>query len=409
MLYGMETKTLVRLPPLGASAVPSVRRAPTQSCRTMQTPTAGLRNPGREMATSKSYPGYPGEFYPGPPARRATPPDTLLYVEVKPEQEPIVFHPQYDIRFFGLENLHSFDAKKWGKVKQNLVSRRLIREEQIVSPEAASDEDLEVVHTREYLKSLKSSFLVAAITEVLPVAVLPNSLVQSRLIDPFRRHTGGSVLAGKLALERGWAINIGGGFHHCCGCAGGGFCVFADITLCAYFARDKKKIRRIMIVDLDAHQGNGHERDLMGDKDVYILDVYNSEVYPQDNAAKAAIDKKVELKCGTSTEVYLKAVQGALNEAAQELASAPPELIIYNAGTDVLEGDRLGRLNVSPEGVIARDEMVFAFAKSRSIPIVMLTSGGYQKSTAGVIADSIANLAQQGLITLGTKQVSVSE
>lgn len=93
--------------------------------------------------------------------------------------------------------------------------------------------------------------------------------------------------AAKLALERGWSINIGGGFHHCSSARGGGFCAYADISLGIMFLRKMKLIKKAMIVDLDAHQGNGHERDFINmQKDVYILDVYNREIYPHDGYAK---------------------------------------------------------------------------------------------------------------------------
>jgi len=118
-----------------------------------------------------------------------------------------------------------------------------------------------VVHSESYLNSLKSSEKVARIVEVPAVALLPNLLVQQKLLYPFRKQVGGSVLSAKLALEKGWAINIGGGFHHCSAHEGGGFCAYADISLCIHFAFVRLNISRVMIIDLDAHQGNGHEKD----------------------------------------------------------------------------------------------------------------------------------------------------
>ncbi|XP_039033444.1 histone deacetylase 2-like [Hibiscus syriacus] len=99
--------------------------------------------------------------------------------------------------------------------------------------------------------------------------MLPNSLVQMKVLYPFQRQVGGTVLAGRFALERGWAINIGG-FHHCSGGSGGGFCAYADISLCIHFAFVRSNISRVMIIDLDARQGNGHEMDFGNDERVYI-------------------------------------------------------------------------------------------------------------------------------------------
>jgi histone deacetylase 11 len=122
------------------------------------------------------------------------------------------------------------------------------------------------------------------------------------------------------------------------------------------------------------------------------VDLYNGSAFPRDEEAKPAIDVGVELKRGTGTEGYLAALEGALAEAAARCEA--PDLIIYNAGTDVLAGDALGGLGVSPAGVVARDERVFRFAAERGAPIVLLLSGGYSPASAGVIAASLENLVR---------------
>ncbi|KAM7132906.1 histone deacetylase 11 isoform 2-T6 [Molossus nigricans] len=196
----------------------------------------------------------------------------------------------------------------------------------------------------------------------------------------------------------------GGGFHHCSSDRGGGFCAYADITLAIKFLFERVEgISRATIVDLDAHQGNGHERDFMGDQRVYIMDVYNRHIYPGDRFAKQAIRRKVELEWGTEDDEYLGKVERNLERALQE---HPPDVMVYNAGTDILEGDRLGGLSVSPQGIVKRDELVFRVARGRRVPILMVTSGGYQKRTARIIADSILNLFDLGLI--GPKPPSTS-
>lgn len=121
----------------------------------------------------------------------------------------------------------------------------------------------------------------------------------------------------------------------------------------------------------------------------------------KDYEARRYINQKVEVASGTTTSEYLSRLDGALKVAA---GAFDPELIIYNAGTDVLDGDPLGRLKISPNGIAARDEKVFMFARERDIPLVMLTSGGYMKSSAKVIADSITNLAKKSLISMESVQ-----
>ncbi|XP_039216963.1 histone deacetylase 11 isoform X2 [Crotalus tigris] len=324
------------------------------------------------------------------------PHSTELYQDTPSTCWPIVYSPDYNISFLGLEKLHPFDAGKWGKVIHFLKEAKLITDDLIVQAREATEEDLLVVHTRHYLNRLKWSFVVATITEIPPVLFMPNFLVQRKVLRPLRTQTGGTIMAGKLAIERGWAVNVGGGFHHCSSDRGGGFCAYADITLTIKFLFERVEgVSRATIIDLDAHQGNGHERDFLEDRRVYIMDVYNRYIYPGDGLAKRAIKRRVELDWGTEDTEYLQKVkthvEGALNEMR-------PDIIIYNAGTDILDGDPLGGLAISPEGIIKRDEIVFRAARKHRIPILMVTSGGYQKRTARIIADSLLNLHHLGLI-----------
>ncbi|XP_023768687.1 histone deacetylase 2 [Lactuca sativa] len=323
---------------------------------------------------------------------------SMLYFDVPISKAPIIYSTSYDISFLGIEKLHPFDSSKWGRICQFLIENGVLEKTHIVEPLEATKDDLLVVHSESYLKSLKSSLNVSIITEVPPVAVFPNCIVQKKVLYPFRKQVGGTILAAKLAKERGCAINVGGGFHHCCANRGGGFCAYADISLCIHYAFIRLNISRVMIIDLDAHQGNGHEKDFSDDRRVYILDMYNPYIYPLDYEARRYIDQPVEVPSGTTTDEYLMKLDEALEVAG---SAFDPELVIYNAGTDILDGDPLGRLRISPNGVAIRDEKVFRFANDKNIPLVMLTSGGYMKSSARVIADSIINLSKKSLITMG--------
>ncbi|KAL3852141.1 hypothetical protein ACJMK2_015820 [Sinanodonta woodiana] len=344
------------------------------------------------------------------PIEKKPPHETQLYVSVEESKLPIVYGPEYNIGFLGLEKLHPFDAGKWGRVYQFLKDDNLLQDDTTARPQEATEQDLLVVHKKSYLESLKLasilewtvlkewSMTVAAITEVPPVAMLPNFIVQNKVLKPFRYQTGGTILAAKLAMERGWGINIGGGFHHSSSDRGGGFCAYADITLAITFLFERNpKVTKAMIIDLDAHQGNGHERDFMNDDRVYIMDVYNRGIYPHDGFAKRAIKRRVELEHHTKDDVYLNLVATNMEDALKEFQ---PDIIVYNAGTDILEGDPLGCLSITPKGIIQRDEIVFEKAKKWKIPVLMVTSGGYQKTTARIIADSIINLKNKGLISI---------
>uniref|UniRef100_A0A1A9WRL1 Histone deacetylase 11 n=1 Tax=Glossina brevipalpis TaxID=37001 RepID=A0A1A9WRL1_9MUSC len=310
---------------------------------------------------------------------------------------PIVYSKHYGVHFGKLEKLHPFDSEKGKNIAQLLNEAHIVKNWRFYEPSEIGADELLKVHTPKYLRSLNWSINAAKISEIPLLAFVPNCVVQRGYLQPMRFQTAGSILAGKLALSHGWAINLGGGFHHCCSYQGGGFCAYADITLLIQrIFEEEPYIKKVMIVDLDAHQGNGHERDFLHNRNVYIMDMYNVAIYPKDEPAKLAVGFSVELRPGTKNTEYLRDLKNGLQFALNEFR---PQLVVYNAGTDILAGDPLGALSITPEGVIERDRFVFSTCRSKKIPIVMLLSGGYLKSSAQVIADSIINLKHQGLLT----------
>lgn len=346
--------------------------------------------------------GWPAELGPWPPASAL----------------PFVYRPEYNITFFGIEKLHPFDSCKYKRVVQLLEAAGVVPAAAALTPAPEASLDLlATIHTREYLEKLERSPLkVAMVTELAPLALLPAAALRRKVLRPMRLMAGGSILAGALALERGWAVNLGGGMHHAHVADGGGWCAYDDISLmlrvlwAASGAGGDPAFRRAMVVDVDVHQGNGHERTklhfLSGSGNgqssgsgscmpsVFTVDVYRGDIYPRDDAAKAGIDVDVPLPGGTADGAYLAALSSALEEAFTRCVP-PPQLLVYNAGTDVLAGDPLGGLGLTPEGVVARDEAVFTAAASRGVPVVMLTSGGYTDASAPCIARSIENLARR--------------
>lgn len=310
---------------------------------------------------------------------------------------PIVYSPRYNIHFWGLEKLHPFDSCKFHSIVESLKKQGLVHE--VHEPKEVSRDVLADVHTSAYLDKIHSSSLkVAQVTELSILASLPNWLLQMRVVGPMKVHVAGTMLATALAIEYGWAINVGGGMHHAHSATGGGWCPFSDVYLAIRRVRSlsQGKINRVLYIDLDAHQGNGVERDKLThqDKDLLILDVYNAGVYPLDHDAKAAIDINVELRSGATGDQYLSRLTTALDEAVSQFQSI--DLVFYNAGTDVLEDDPLGRLKVSEEDVVKRDELVWRYAAEKfKCPIVMTLSGGYAKRSAAVVTSSISNLIKR--------------
>jgi histone deacetylase 11 len=303
---------------------------------------------------------------------------------------PLIYSSNYNIKAYGIEKLHPFDSSKYEKIHDHLVNGNIVDPQLFIEPtDMVSDEIIAQYHTKEYIESLDSSVNVATIVEVPIASCLPISLIRNKLLKPMRYQAAGTIMAARLAVERGLAINLGGGFHHAYSDNGGGFCVFADITMAINILREENLIQRAMIIDLDAHQGNGHERDFTSDENVYIFDIYNSRIYPHDRTAKKGISKKLEIDHNCTNEEYLELLETELPLSIQDFN---PDFILYNAGTDCLVDDPLGNLNVTPEGIAMRDEIVFRCATEGNIPIAMVLSGGYQLNNATVIALSIENL-----------------
>lgn len=219
---------------------------------------------------------------------------------------------------------------------------------------------------------------------------------QDAILKPLKHHACGTVLAAGLALERGWAINLGGGMHHASHDQAAGWCAFSDITLAIKVLRKatRGQIRKVLVIDLDAHQGNGYQRDKMHfkDEDLVVLDIFNCQKFPKDGEAEQAIDVSIPIKCGIRDKEYLSKLEEGLKKV---LEGPKPDFVLYNAGADILRGDKNGQLDVSPEALVDRDQMVFKFALSLGAPICMLLSGGYSKKAANVVADSIQNLFEK--------------
>ncbi|VDM79761.1 unnamed protein product [Strongylus vulgaris] len=164
------------------------------------------------------------------------------------------------------------------------------------------------IHFSRYLASLYSPCVLAKVVEVPIACFIPTCITDKYFLRRMRYQCGGTVVACQIALERGWAVHLGGGFHHAHRTFGGGFCVYADISLALKMLFSLKLIEKALIVDVDAHQGNGHERDFGDDSRVFILDLYNPRIYPWDHKASEGISRSVHVGSMTSDADYLRHV-----------------------------------------------------------------------------------------------------
>ena len=179
------------------------------------------------------------------------------------------------------------------------------------------------------------------------------------------------MLAGRLALYHGIAINLAGGYHHAKPDRGEGFCIYADMAIAIRELRAAGLIRRALVVDLDVHQGNGTAEIFAGDDAVFTFSIHEDDIYP---IPKARSDLDVELPAGTTDEQYLAALRAHLPGA---IDSARPDVVFLQAGCDTLAGDPLARMRMTPEGIAARDGEVIDACVRRGIPVVMVLGGGY--------------------------------
>jgi len=308
---------------------------------------------------------------------------------------PIVYDKGYNITFGGIENLHPFDTKKYGKVAHYLKQHLGIEKLNFYKPPVFDENDMKLVHTPKYIESLSSPLTLALLVDLPIVALFPKSIRESKFIAPVKKATSGTVLALELALKYGWSINLSGGYHHAKSNVPvyGGYCLINDICIAAKKKEQellqKNQNYKIMIVDLDAHQGNGHEDIAENNSHFVIFDMFNGDTWPGDFSCQERINFRYPLRAKTQDKEYLAILKTNLPDAINQ---AKPDVIIYNAGTDVYEKDPIGELSISAGGIIERDAFVFHEAISRKIPIVMVLSGGYHKDSAEIIGRSIENI-----------------
>ncbi|MGD0922297.1 MAG: histone deacetylase [Terriglobia bacterium] len=275
----------------------------------------------------------------------------------------LIYSDQYDLN---LGN-HVFPSIKYRLTKEALLRQGQAKPEDFVEPPMAADNDVALVHDREYIRKLQTGKL--SYLEILRMEI-PYS---PELIRAVWLCAGGSILAGRLALADGACVNIGGGFHHAYPDHGEGFCVLNDVAIALRSLQKGKTIQRAMTVDCDVHQGNGTAAIFAGDPSVFTLSIHQASIYPY---PKPPSNLDINLDDGVDDEEYL----GALGEGLDKsLAEFHPDLILYVAGADPYCEDQLGGLRLTLEGLEKRDRLVFQKARARKIPVAVTLAGGYAR------------------------------
>jgi acetoin utilization deacetylase AcuC-like enzyme len=258
--------------------------------------------------------------------------------------------------------------EKYGLLRARLAAE--VPELRLVPAQPATDGELALVHTPAYIQAISDG-------TVDPKAMREIGFPWSPAVaERSRRSVGATIAACRAAFEEGIAANLAGGTHHAYADRGGGFCVFNDAAVAtrlmqAEHARRQRRPLHVAIVDLDVHQGNGTARIFADDPTVFTLSLHGQKNFP---FRKEASDLDVDLPDGTGDDAYLQALERALDELSHRF---DPALVIYLAGADPHEGDRLGRLKLTWDGLEARDRRVFDWAWQRGLPLAFAMAGGY--------------------------------
>ncbi|MFZ0816023.1 MAG: histone deacetylase [Candidatus Sulfotelmatobacter sp.] len=295
---------------------------------------------------------------------------------------------------------HVFPAEKYGRIRGRLLASNVADASDFLEPKPASDEDILLVHTPEYVDKLRTGTLSAHEQMELEIPF------SQELVAAFWLAAGGTILAARQALAYGVSVNIGGGFHHAFPGHGEGFCMIHDVAVAIRRLQRDGMIRTAMTVDCDVHQGNGTAAIFAGKRapgdplpsvsglpantqaahghnantsDVFTISLHQHNNYPMWKPP-SSID--VDLPDGIGDDDYLAWLDNALSSGLRQFE---PDLLCYIAGADPYQEDQLGGLSLTIEGLKKRDELVFRVARARNIPVMVTYAGGYAQDVEDTV------------------------
>jgi acetoin utilization deacetylase AcuC-like enzyme len=275
----------------------------------------------------------------------------------------LVYHDRYDLNL----GAHVFPSQKYRLVKEALLREKHAELVDLVVPERAADEDVLLVHTLEYVRKLKTGTLS---TSELMRLEIPYS---QETVEAFWLAAGGSILAGRRALEDGFAANLSGGFHHAFPDHGEGFCMIHDVAIAIRRLQADRAIRTAIVVDTDVHHGNGTAAIFRDDDSVFTLSIHQENNYP---LPKPPSNIDLNLPDGIGDRDYLAILE---NHLVKAFAQFHPDLLFYVGGADPYREDQLGGLALTLEGLKRRDRIVFEHARRRVLPVAITLAGGYAR------------------------------
>ncbi len=268
---------------------------------------------------------------------------------------------------------HRFPMDKYRRLRQTIAVSDLHRDDPLLVPPAATDDQLATCHDRQYIRRVVAGELTDAEVRRIGFPWSP------KMVERSRRSSGATIAAGRAALADGIAVNLAGGTHHAQTDCGEGYCVFNDAAVAIRTLQAERLIRRACVIDLDVHQGNGTAAILSGDDSAFTFSMHGTKNFP---LRKFPSDLDIDLPDGTGDEAYLQQLQAGLDAV---FAAGPFDLAIYLAGADPYVGDRLGRLSLSFDGLRRRDEAVLDRCRAMQLPLAIAMAGGYATNVDDIV------------------------
>ncbi|MDP2388868.1 MAG: histone deacetylase [Acidobacteriota bacterium] len=268
---------------------------------------------------------------------------------------------------------HKFPMAKYSRLRERILAEGIIAADRLHEAPAADWDDLRLVHDPAYVDAVMNGTVPPDIQRRIGFPWSP------QMVERARRSVGATIAAARAALDDGTAANLAGGTHHAFADRGEGFCVFNDVAVASRVLQRDHHARRIAIVDLDVHQGNGTAAIFTGDPSVFTFSMHGAQNFP---FRKEASDLDVPLADGTGDAEYLDLLQARLPSV---LNSHQPDFVFYLAGADPYEGDRLGRLTLTIDGLRQRDEIVMGACRAAGLPLAISMSGGYAPDIDAIV------------------------
>ena len=275
---------------------------------------------------------------------------------------PVVNHPDYVAK---INEDNKFPIKKFGALAEYLLKEGVVKKFYI--PKECSIKTMQTSHSLEYINHIRNKSLDIKLQKRIGFPI--NDSVARRSFVA----TGGTVLASKLALDTKLACNTAGGSHHATFDCGAGFCVFNDVAVAANYLKKKGYAKKILIIDLDVHQGNGNSEIFKNDSSIFTFSMHCASNYP---AKKSKSDIDIALKDQMEDKEYLN----ILHKNLKKLNKNKYDFVFYVAGVDIHFDDRLGKLKITDEGINKRDQIVIENFYSKNTPLCGVLGGGYNRS-----------------------------